>query len=142
MTESDQPNELEQAFGGTPPAVDMPGQQMLLGVSTTWDSPYPPPAAMQGYEHLLPGATERVFSMVERDQAARIRFSDSQVKQGEMLAAASVESAKTGQAFAGVLALICVVAAIVFFGLNKPVAGFAFLGLPSVLLIRSFLLRR
>lgn len=73
---------------------------MLFGVSASWNSPYPPPAAMQGYEDLLPGATERVFAMVEKDQAARIRFNDSQIKQSEMLTTSAVETAKIGQSTA------------------------------------------
>ena len=109
------------------------GQQVMFGIGQ-WTGPYPPPGAMREYNEILPGAAERMLAMAERDLAARHeREADAQ--------RAYTDTAKTGQAIAALLAFICVTASILFFAFGNRWAGTAFLGLPSVLLIRSFLFR-
>lgn len=52
---------------------------------------------------------------------------------------AQISTSKNGQGWAIFLAIICVAASIVFFFKGNTIAGGAFLGMPLVLLIGSFL---
>jgi len=52
---------------------------------------------------------------------------------------AAVETGRTGQAAAILLAFVAVIAAIVFFALRNEVAGGILLSLPVVMLVRALL---
>jgi uncharacterized membrane protein len=94
--------------------------------------PLPPPDSFAGYERVLPGAAERIMALAEREHHARIENINLSVR-------SQVHVVRMGQWLAFLLAMVSVVAAIVFFAVSKPLAGAAFLGMPAVLLIRSFL---
>jgi uncharacterized membrane protein len=81
---------------------------------------------------VLPGAAERIVQMAEN--AASVRNDALRDTTN-----AEIHYAKSGQSLAFVLTAIAIVAAVVFFALGNNVAGCAFLGLPVVMLVRSFL---
>lgn len=44
----------------------------------TYSGPIPPPAAMEQYERIVPGAANRILAMAEREQEARHEFMASE----------------------------------------------------------------
>ncbi len=97
-----------------------------------WEGPMPPPAVLRGYEQVVPGAAARILEMAEKALTGH-------VDRDNRLAEAEVDIAKTGQTMAFLLTLIALIASIVFFAKGNEVAGGFLIGLPVVLLIRSFL---
>jgi uncharacterized membrane protein len=112
----------------------LPGLESFLQVaqSSSWTGPLPPPAALAEYAKILPDAPERILGMAERDL-------DSRIAREEKLVNAAVETGRTGQAAAILLAFVAVIAAIVFFALRNEVAGGILLSLPVVMLVRALL---
>jgi len=99
----------------------------------TFAGPMPPPANLQGYEAIVPGAAERILAMAEADTKHQhsIEFA--------ALAAAECE-VKRGQWFGfgiGAMALICSIVALL---LGSPtvaaiIGGSTVVGLVSVFII-------
>ena len=102
--------------------------------TVSWSAPLPDPHTLQQYNEVVPGAADRIIRMAESDTSERASV-EAQLAQGE------VEAAKLGISMAFLLAVICVVAAIVFFALGKTIAGSVMLGLPAVTMIGTFITR-
>ena len=49
-----------------------PMQPAGMAVAATYSGPLPPPAQLEHYERILPGAAERILAMVETEQRARL----------------------------------------------------------------------
>ncbi|MDR2986391.1 MAG: hypothetical protein LBV34_16270 [Nocardiopsaceae bacterium] len=77
---------------------------------------------------------ERILVIAEKSITGTIDTADK-------LATAEIEMARKGQSIAFGLTLVAFVASIVFFALCNSVAGAAFLSVPVVMLIRSFIHR-
>lgn len=61
-----------------------------------FSGPLPPPAVLQGYEDVLPGAAERIVQMAEQEQRQRHAFDNS-------LTASVTRQQERGQQFAFLL---------------------------------------
>lgn len=117
---------VQEPFPGVQPGAG-PGQ--FAEITASYSGPVPMPEHLRQYNDLVPGSAERIIHSVYVEPGER---------QKQMMDA-EIAAAKTGQTWAIILALVCIVAAIVFFALGNNVAGAAFLGLPIVGLIGSFL---
>lgn len=99
----------------------------------TFEGPMPPPAILQGYEAIVPGAAERILAMAEADTKHQhaIEFAALAAAEGEV---------KRGQWFGfgiGAMALICSIVALL---LGSPtvaaiIGGSTVVGLVSVFII-------
>jgi len=107
-------------------------QQLSFELSETWSAPLPPPQAFAQYDQILPGASERILKMAERDL-------DAKIEQDRKVTDAVINQSGIGLVVAATLATVALVASIVFFSLDNDIAGGILLGMPVVLLIRSFL---
>jgi uncharacterized membrane protein len=105
-----------------------------MHIQQAWQAPMPPPAGLGHYDAVLPGAAERIVRMAEQSL-------QHQIDQDAKLNDAEVTTAKRGQTMAFSLAGAAVALATLFFLLGNVVAGLAFLGMPILLLVRSFLKR-
>ncbi len=92
----------------------------------------PPPALLREYDEVVPGLAERIVGMTEKSITGHI-------DRDNRLADAEIEISKSGQSMAFVLTLIALIASIVFFAKGNALAGGLLIGLPVVLLVRSFL---
>lgn len=92
----------------------------------------PDPATQREFKELVPDAPERFLRIVE-SQTVDVSRRDDRIVDAE------IEASKNGLTAAITIAVICVLAAIVFFAFGKPIAGGALLGFPVVLLVRSFI---
>ncbi len=61
--------------------------------SASFEGPMPPPAILEGYERLVPGAAERILAMAESDtkhqhsiELAALRAMENEVKRGQIFA--------------------------------------------------------
>ena len=95
--------------------------------------PLPPPGALERYDHLLPGAAERILRMAEQEQAAGHRFAS------EVVAVRATET-KRGQScgFAAALAALGVTAYLGYLGhafAASVVGGTTVVGLATVFAI-------
>jgi uncharacterized membrane protein len=70
-----------------------------------WQGPLPPPAALQQFDQIVPHGAERIFAMVEQEQAQRIKFDAEKL-------AASTADFRRGSWMGFVLALACVAGAV------------------------------
>lgn len=83
----------------------------------------------------MPGLAERIVRITESQTV------DASVRE-DKLVDAEISTGKTGQGWAIFLSMVCIIAAIVFFALGNNIAGGAFLGMPLVMLIGSFIPKR
>ena len=100
--------------------------------SRKWSGPLPSPDVLAQFEGIVPGCAARIVAMTEHMLTASGKTLDK-------VADAEIETSKRGQWMAYSLAIISMVAGVYFFVVDKPWGGTAFLGLPAVLLITSFL---
>lgn len=77
-------------------AVEQPAARGLR--IAQFRGPLPPPAALERYDRLLPGAAERILRMAEQEQAAGHRFASDAV-------GVTAAETKRGQSFGLVAAL-------------------------------------
>ncbi len=113
---------------GNEPSV----QQLSFGAA--WQAPLPPPNAFAEYDRILPGASERILRMAEKDL-------DGKLEQDRKVTDAIIGQSKTGLWLAGGLAGGSLAASIGFLAVGDDIAGGILLGMPIVLLVRSFLQR-
>jgi uncharacterized membrane protein len=95
----------------------------------------PAPADLAAYEHVRPGAADRIIRMAEQS---------NEVRNESLRAATKAEIAYhgRGQIYAFLITLVAMVASIAFFAFGNNVAGGVLLGVPVVVLVRSFLGQR
>jgi uncharacterized membrane protein len=103
-----------------------------LTVEQSWAGPLPAPSVLGQYEQILPGAAERILMMAETAATGEIRILEKQSD-------AEIEAAKRGQLLAAGLTVCAMIGSAGFFAVGNTVAGVAFLSLPLLLLIRSFI---
>lgn len=109
-------------------------EQLSFEQMAAWAGPLPPPEAFRQYDMVLPGSSERILRMAERDLEHRH-------EEERRLNTAAIDTAKTGQAFAVMFTMMALTASIVFFAIGIPTAGVAFLSPPVVMLVRSAVVR-
>ncbi|MDR0416439.1 MAG: hypothetical protein LBH76_03825 [Propionibacteriaceae bacterium] len=86
------------------------------------------PEHLRQYEEIVPGSAAKLMDAVYEAPSRR----------QDKLVQAEIDVNKTGQSAAVFLAVVCVLASIVFYALGNTVAGTAFLGVPLVQLILAF----
>lgn len=101
--------------------------------SRSLDPPIPPPALLEGYERLVPGAADRILSMAETE-AEHVRSLD------RTALAESVAEIKRGQWFAFVVAMTALAASVAAAALGYPavagvVGGTTVVGLVTVFVV-------
>ena len=101
-------------------------------VAIRWSGPLPPPALRREHDEIVPGTAAEIMAVFGKSAPGRIDIADR-------LAKAEIETARNGLSLAFCLTLLAFAASIMFFALGNEVAGIAFLSLPVVMLIRSFL---
>lgn len=53
--------------------------QAIVQHETLFSGPLPPPEVIRGYDQILPGGAERIFSMAEREQLFRDQLENTAV---------------------------------------------------------------
>jgi len=126
-----QQNRAGRAPDGVRQAVEHPAAGHLR--IAQFRGPLPPPAALERYDRLLPGAAERILRMAEQEQAAGHTFAS------EVVGAAATET-RRGQSFgfAAALAALGVTAYLGYLGhafAASVVGGTTVVGLATVFAI-------
>ena len=106
--------------------------------------PLPPPADMQRYNDVLPGAAERIFALCEQEtrhrqemergaQLAQITVLQKQQEFGERQAQMSYDTTRLGQKFGFVAYIACIVGAayVAHIGSDWQAVA-ALVGIPSI----------
>ncbi|MBK7821964.1 MAG: hypothetical protein IPJ61_13045 [Tessaracoccus sp.] len=128
------------ASAGYPAIEDpLPGIDQLVTVQTLealvqrqWIGPMADPETLARYDQVVPGMGERLLKVYESQTVQVSDREDAIVKNRH-------EIDKNGQAWAGMLALVCVLAAIPMLALGNIAGGAIILGMPVVVLIGSFI---
>jgi uncharacterized membrane protein len=112
-----------------------PGPGALIGLQQAlqiWQSPYPPPDAIERYEKINPGSFDRILKMVERLQAAQIeqtriasQFTQNDTRRAQWLGFAVAITALLG-------ALACLL-------LEYPWVAAVFLSVPVMTVARALI---
>jgi len=115
----------------------LPEEQRLIYqqyLEASYSGPLPPPAALEKYEKIQPGAADRIISMAEKEQSSRIAAQTEGSKRGFCLLS-------RGQIFAFITALLAICAGIMAIYKGLQWCGIAFALLPA-LLVGFFLFRK
>lgn len=127
------PKNAVSAAAGEVSAAAGGGQVTRQFQQQTFAGPMPPPAILQGYEAIVPGAAERILAMAEADTKHQhaIEFAALAAAEGEV---------KRGQWFGfgiGALALICSIVALLLGSSTVAaiIGGSTVVGLVSVFII-------
>jgi uncharacterized membrane protein len=94
----------------------------------------PAPDILRAYDEIVPGAAERIIRMAEADSTERARVDRE-------LAQAEIDRTRTGQAIAFLLVIVAMTLASIFFFQHNNAGGGAFLSVPVLVLIGTFLNR-
>jgi uncharacterized membrane protein len=126
-----------------PPAAS---PQSIQLTQQTFQGPVPPPVILEGYERIHPGATNRIFTMAESEQAhrhalevaatnANIAAQEKQIAIAEQKAKSETLSDRIGQ-FTGFSAVLISMGCAVYFGSHgEPWLAGLFIGIPLVGLV-------
>lgn len=119
----------------TPPAA-RPAQSNHVSVTTQqWQGPLPPPAALAQFDQIVPGGAERIFKMVEQEQAHRIDHEKTEL-------VASIRDFRAGQIMGFVLGMACLAGAVYTAVIGAhPTVSVALVSLPIMAAIKTFLKR-
>jgi uncharacterized membrane protein len=101
-----------------------------------WQGPLPPPGALRQFDEIIPGGAQRIFEMVEREQAHRIQHEQQKLS-------ATVGDFRRGQWMGYTLGIVCVAASAytAYIGAH-PTVSIALVSLPIMAAIRGFLNKR
>lgn len=120
----------QDALPGLPPGVTQ--EWLNATFSASYSGPLPLPDHLEQYDRLVPGTAASIIDTVYRAPERRQQQALDSV----------TETSKRGQGWAIALAVICVVASIVFFALGNNVAGSVLLGAPLIAMLGMFLPHR
>jgi uncharacterized membrane protein len=134
VTEKKQPSQPSKAAGAV--SKHPQASTEIVHQSATFEGPMPPPAILEGYERLVPGAAERILAMAESDTKHQhaIEFAALHAAEGEV---------KRGQIFAFVIGLAALLASMFALYMGSPavagiIGGTTVVGLVSVFIIGRF----
>lgn len=102
----------------------------------SFSGPMPPPAVLEGYDRIVPGAAERILAMAESDARHQqaIEFAALHAAEGEV---------KRGQWFAFAIGITALIAAMLALYMGSPavagvIGGTTVVGLVSVFVVGRF----
>jgi len=132
LTNGEKPEEISNAQAGEVLDTPIAGEVRQLEYRS---SPYPPPAELREYEQILPGFTERILALTERE-------SEHRIQEQQLQTLATIDLAKRGQryAFVVVLALVAVGGAGIATG--HSVAGLAGVVAAAATVVTAFVAPR
>ena len=129
MSEGRAPNDVPR---GSP----SPTRIALQSVTTiTIQGPLPPPAMLEHYERVLPGAAERILRVAELQAGHRRHLETAVIESG-------VRRAGRGQVLAFVLAFGAILGGFVMMGAGQPGEGLAAMIFATASLVTVFLVSR
>lgn len=105
--------------------------------------PVPSPDALQQYEQIQPGFAERLISMAEKEQAARLKNQDDLIQNDDKQHRREINTFRLGQAGAvlSVLLIIALIGYVYYLGYRDEataIAKIALVALPTAFLINRF----
>jgi uncharacterized membrane protein len=112
-----------------PPGTGLVGLQQAVQI---WQSPYPPPDAVERYEKICPGAFDRILAMAERLQAA-------QIEQGRTVAQFTQNDTKRGQWLGFLVAIGSLLGVVASLALGSPWVAVAFLSVPVMAVAKALI---
>jgi len=80
---------------------------------SSFSGPLPPPATLEGYENILPGAADRIIKMAEQNANTRLSLDNKIVE-------SDIKRSKKGQYLGFILSVLFIGAAILCAYLNQP----------------------
>lgn len=100
-------------------------------ISQQWSGPLPPPAALDQFNHIIPGGAERILAMVEQEQAHRISHNSQALT-------AQIDDTKRGQVLGSLISLSAVGGCIfsVYIGAHA-VVSIALVSVPVVAMVQA-----
>lgn len=124
------PNEPKEAQEDLAPPEPQPPAMELRGA--LWQGPFPPPAAMEHYERILPGFFERTLSMAERAQSAEI-------EQARLALEYARKDMRRGQLLGFVIAIGAILAALAALWMGNPWVATVFVSVPVMGVARALI---
>ena len=104
---------------------DLPENPGTLVHAEHWSGPLPPPAALQRYDEVLPGAAERILAMAETEQQHRMEQEKAFVAQEQynLETARITHAAESGRSKLGLIFAFIIVLVGIGAGVGLVVAG-------------------
>jgi uncharacterized membrane protein len=132
------------------PPVGRQQQQLQIHNLThqSFEGPIPPPAALQQYEAIVPGAAERILAMAEEESRhrrqqeaianqANVDAQKRQLQIAEQQTKSVFQSDAAGQLFGFIVSAGCVSGSIFLAYINQPWVASVLAGLPLAGIIRA-----
>lgn len=102
-----------------------PQSQTVVAQSQAWKGPLPPPAALQGYENIVPGAAARILTMAENNNDFLIEMDKEGLR-------SEYTERRLGQIFGFIIALVALLGSI-WLGANGQESTASIIGGSTVL---------
>ncbi len=143
MKKPKQPNPTPPETMASIPAADkLPPKEVLdklpenvriaLIESGSFSGPLPPPSMLREYDLALPGTTERLLRMLEKEQAHRIEWETKAL-------ASEIRQEQYGQWFGLVVVVLCIVGAIYLATNGQTIVASILAGTSALGLARHFI---
>ena len=109
----------------------LPPKTTIQLQSQEWQGPLPPPDALARFDQIVPNGAERIFKMVELEQAARIESENAGFH-------ASIRDTKRGQYLGAAISVIAICAAVytAYLGVHWSIPC-ALVGVPILGIVRA-----
>lgn len=125
MSDSEQKLDIEPANKGA--------KQKHIVRAQSYEGPFPPPALLQQFEEVLPGAAERIFQYSEREQQHRHGIERTQVETIAASTKANTCMDVVGRLFGMLFLAITFAAALHFSFVDKNIEFAALFYSPSII---------
>ena len=112
-----------------PAPVNPPSSKIVT--TQQWSGPLPPPAALQQFDLIIEGGAERIFRMVEQEQAHRIAHDNQAL-------GAEIKDTKRGHLLGALISVVSIAASVftAYIGVHWSVSV-ALVGLPIAAMVAS-----
>lgn len=105
----------------------------------SFSGPIPPPALLEGYESILPGAAERILALAEREAAHRHEIEKQVTDANIRLAKGEHYQVYLGQGLAFLLALVFISGGVFLIHGGKSIVGSFFSAAALIAIVAAFL---
>lgn len=105
----------------------------ILASAHQWSGPLPPPAALEHFNQIIPNGAERIMTMVEQEQAHRIKYESSGLE-------ATIADTRRGHWLGSIISLAAVAGSIFTAYIGAPAAvSVALVSVPIFSIVNAIL---
>ena len=124
---NDKPIVVQAETEGDSPSVEEASETTVVATQYQYQGPLPHPDHLEQYERILPGAAERFFKMLEKEQDHRLKIAEQENEREEATHAKIVDTVMTnekrGQYMGFIISIFVLITAIILAFKGSPASG-------------------